>query len=278
MGVATGIALAGLSALTTASAHATVKSGQSKLAVRAWVSIIQCGLCLPVALWLGLPSHDLLPWLAAAWALHVVYQLMIIQSYNLTDFSVAFPIARGIAPIATVGFAALILGEELAIATLFGVAAVSIGIVILGMGSPLASTALLAAIGAGVLTALYTVVDTQGVRIAETALHFIAWFFVLDVFGMPLLLIVTKGREAIIMLRRDWAPGVPAALLSLLSFGAALFALDFAPAAVVASIRETSIGLGLIIGAVILKEEVGWMKIVGGTVVAIGAALVALTA
>lgn len=278
MGIATGIALASLSALTTASAHATVKSGQSKLAVRAWVSLIQCGLCLPVALWLGLPSHDLLPWLATAWMLHVVYQLLIIRSYSLAEFSLAFPIARGIAPIATVAFAALILNETIAVATMAGVAAVSIGIIILTMGSRLAWAALSAAIGAGILTALYTVIDAQGVRVAETALHFITWFFVFDVLGMPLLIIATKKREAIAMLRRDLAPGIPAALLSLVSFGAALFALDFAPAGVVAAIRETSIVLSLIIGAVMLKEVIAPTKIIGALVIAVGALVVVSTA
>lgn len=277
MGVATGILLAGLSALTTASAHATVKSGDSKMAVRTWVSLIQCGLCLPIALWLGLPSANVLTWLAAAWVLHVIYQLLIIQSYSLAEFSVAFPIARGIAPIATIAFAAVIINEKLTATTMIGVAAVSIGIVILSIGSRLSRAALTAAIGAGILTALYTVVDAQGVRTAETALNFIAWFFVLDVLGIPVLLIATKRRKAIAMLRRDFAPGLPAALLSLLSFGSALFALDFAPAAVVAAIRETSIVISLLIGAVVLKEAVGPAKIIGALVIAVGSAIVITT-
>jgi drug/metabolite transporter (DMT)-like permease len=278
VGIATGIALAGLSALTTASAHATVKSGHSKLAVRAWVSLIQCALCLPVALWVGLPSRVLLPWLAAAWALHIVYQLLIIRSYSLAEFSLAFPIARGIAPIATVALASIVLNEDLAGATMAGVAAVSVGIIILAVGSRLAWAALSAAIGAGILTALYTVIDAQGVRIAENAIHFIAWFFVFDVFGMPLLLVATKRRETIAILSQDLASGIPAALLSLVSFGAALFALNFAPAGVVAAIRETSIVLSLIIGAVMLREAIGPTKIIGALTIAIGAFVVVATA
>jgi drug/metabolite transporter (DMT)-like permease len=85
-------------------------------------------------------------------------------------------------------------------------------------------------------------------------------------------------RSAIAMLRRDFAPGVPAALLSLISFGAALFALDYAPAGVVAAIRETSIVLSLIIGAVMLKEAIGPTKIIGALVIAIGAFVVVSTA
>jgi drug/metabolite transporter (DMT)-like permease len=220
----------------------------------------------------------MLHWLAAAWVLHVVYQLLIIRSYSLAEFSLAFPIARGIAPIATVAFAALALNEQLTVATMAGVAAVSFGIVILSFGSRLGWEALSAAIGAGVLTALYTVIDAQGVRIANTAFHFITWFFVFDVLGIPLLLVATKRGEAITLLRRDWAPGIPAALLSLVSFGAALFALDYAPAGVVAAIRETSIVLSLIIGAVMLREAISRTKIVGALVIAVGALVVVSTA
>jgi drug/metabolite transporter (DMT)-like permease len=272
-----GIALAGISALTTASAHATVKGGESKLAVRAWVSLIQCACCLPVALWLGLPSVKLLPWLAAAWVLHVIYQSLIISSYRLSDFSLAFPIARGTAPLVTVGFAALFLGEYLGALTVIGIAILSMGIFFLGWDKGLTGRGFVAATGAGLLTALYTVVDAQGVRLAETALRFIAWFFVLDVLGMPLALFALNGRKAMTMLRHDRRLGLPAAFLSLISFGAALFALDFAPAALVAAIRETSIVIGLLIGTRLFKERVDKTRYLGAIAIAFGAVFAVFT-
>ncbi len=277
MAVVVGIVLAGISALTTASAHATVKGGDSKLAVRAWVSLIQCACCLPIALWLGVPSIKLLPWLAAAWVLHVIYQLLIIISYQLSDFSLAFPIARGTAPLVTVGFAALFLGEYLGSQTIMGIVILSIGIFLLGWNKNLTAKGFIAATGAGVLTALYTVVDAQGVRLAETAVHFIAWFFVLDVLGMPVVLFALNGRKAIGMLRQDRNTGIPAAFLSLISFGSALFALDFAPAALVSAIRETSILLGLLIGARLFKESIDKTRYLGAIAIAFGAIVAVYT-
>jgi multidrug transporter EmrE-like cation transporter len=109
--VTLGLWLAGFSALTTALAHASIKSGKDKLAVQAWVRLFGFALAAPLALRIGLPPASLWPWLIAAAATHAVYQAMLSLSYSISDFSVAYPVARGIAPILTAGAGVALLGE-----------------------------------------------------------------------------------------------------------------------------------------------------------------------
>lgn len=78
-----------------------LKAGKDKLAVRALIGLTGLVGMIGPALWIGRPSAAVMPWLLAAVALHVVYQLVLIAAYAEADFSLAFPIARGIAPVGT---------------------------------------------------------------------------------------------------------------------------------------------------------------------------------
>ncbi len=99
--MAVGLALALFSAITSAFAHATLKSGDDKLAVMAWIRLCELATALPFVLWIGLPPGDLWLWIAAAVAVHALYQLILSWSYTVSDFTAAYPIARGFTPIFT---------------------------------------------------------------------------------------------------------------------------------------------------------------------------------
>ena len=97
--VAAGLALACFSALTTSLAHALLKSGGDKLAVQAWVRLTELALAAPLALLVGWPPSSLWPWLLAAGLIHICYQYVLTWSYRVSDFTLAFPIARGVTPL-----------------------------------------------------------------------------------------------------------------------------------------------------------------------------------
>lgn len=268
--VVAGLLLALFSAFASAFAHALLKSGRSKLAVLAWIRFVELTLALPFVLWVGLPPAALWPWLLAAVGIHALYQLILSWSYTVSDFTAAYPIARGFVPLFTALGGIALLGDRLTVAALGGIVLVSGGILALARGRAISPAGLAAAAIAGLFTTAYTLVDAQGVRSAPDALTFIAWFFLLGAVPMPLALLARHGRESLALLARDRRRGVAAGLMAVVAFAPALFALALAPVGAVAAVRETSILFGLVLGALILKERLDRRRIVGALLVTAG--------
>jgi len=268
--LAAGLALALFSAVTSAFAHATLKSGSDKLAVMAWIRLCELATALPFVLWIGPPPADLWLWIGAAVAVHALYQLILSWSYTVSDFTAAYPVARGVTPIFTALLGIVVLGDRLDGVALAGIAIISAGILALARGRALSLPGLLAACATGLLTTCYTLVDAKGVRAAPEALTFIAWFYLICGVPIPLMLLIRSGRRTMALLAHDVRPGLAAGLLSLLAFVPALFALGMAPVGAVAALRETSVLIGLVIGAVMLKERLDRRRITGGLLVTAG--------
>jgi drug/metabolite transporter (DMT)-like permease len=156
-----GILLALISSVTTASAHALLKAGRDKLAVRALIGLVGTFALVPACFFVPLPSSAVLPWLVTASILHTTYQLVLIRAYEANDFAVAYPIARGIAPIATAVLGVALLGEQITAAGFIGIGLVSAGILLIALRRSMVWTGLVAAMIAGVLTTAYTIVDAN---------------------------------------------------------------------------------------------------------------------
>ncbi|WEK44573.1 MAG: DMT family transporter [Candidatus Sphingomonas colombiensis] len=273
-----GIALALLSSVTTAAAHALLKAGRDRLAIRALIGAVGAVVLAPVCLFVPLPTAAMLPWLLAANALHTIYQLVLIRSYAANDFAVAYPIARGTAPILTAVLGIAVLGDRIAPPGLLGVALVSGGVMLIAAGRHVAHAGLIAAIAAGLLTTLYTVVDAQAIRLAPLAMTFIAWFFVLDGLIMFPIFAVARRGQVVRLLRAEGRQGMTAGVVTLIAFGSALLALRIAPAGIVSALRETSVLFALLIAVFALGEHVDRRRAIGALVIAAGAVAITLTA
>lgn len=275
---AIGIALALVSSLTTASAHALLKAGKDKLAVRALIGAVGTVVLASVCFFVPLPTNSLIPWLLAASALHTTYQLVLIRAYEASDFAVAYPIARGIAPIATAILGMALLGDQITAGTIVGVGLVSAGILMVAIGRTIAAGGLIAAGIAGLLTTTYTIVDAHAIRIAPSAMTFVAWFFLLDgIIMFPIFATLRRGRVTS-LLRSEGRQGFMAGVTSLVSFGSALTALRLAPVGIVSALRETSVVFGMLIAAFFLRESVDRRRAGAAVVITLGAILIVATA
>ncbi len=268
--VTLGLWLAGFSALTTALAHASIKSGRDKLAVQAWVRLFGLAIAAPLAWWVGLPPAFLWPWLVTAAVTHAVYQGLLSFSYSVSDFSVAYPIARGSAPIVTAVMGVLLLGDVLGPPLVASIATVSLGIILLAAGNRLSRMGLALAVATGMLTTAYSVIDARGMRLSPEMLTFIAWFFVLDAVAMPLLFLSLRRGSASAAFRADWKPGLSAAIMAPVSFVPALYAFALAPVGAVAAIREASVLVGMLVAGRLLGEKVDARRLVGAALITIG--------
>lgn len=275
---AIGIALALISSLTTASAHALLKAGKDRLAVRALIGAVGTVAFAPVCFFVPVPTNNVIPWLLSASALHTTYQLVLIRAYEASDFAVAYPIARGIAPIATAILGMALLGDQITAGTIVGVGLVGAGILTIAISRMILTSGLIAAGIAGLLTTTYTIVDAHAIRMSPSAMTFVAWFFLLDgIIMFPIFATLRRGR-VIALLRSEGRQGFMAGVTSLVSFGSALIALRLAPVGIVSALRETSVVFGMMIAAFFLRESVDRRRAGAAVMVALGAVLIVATA
>lgn len=271
--LAMGAAIALLSAATQATAHALLKAGQDKLVVRGLIGMVSVLVMGPVTLCVPRPD-GLLGWLALSAALHAVYQLVLIQAYEAADFSLAYPLARGITPMATAALGVWLLHDRLSATTVAGIGLTTAGFVFLVVGARPRPVGVVAAVAAGLLTSTYTWVDAQGVRAASAPITFIAWFFVCDGLVMSLIAVVARRRRILVLVKQEGRRGVLAGLASLVTYGAALVALRLLPTGVASTLRETSVVWGVVIARTALKETIDRRRAIGTLCIACGALLV----
>ena len=221
------------------------------------------------ALVLGLPPAAAWPFVVASALVHVIYTLLLWASYQLGDFSQVYPVARGTAPL-VVAVIEVVLGHVLPVWQLAGIVVISLGLISLALDRGRLSRAALPALGAAVATGVsiagYTVIDAGAVA-TTPVLVYAAWMFLLQGPVMPADRAPAPGAAG---LRR--APvlvaGLGGGVVSLAAYGLVLVAQTSGATAAVAALRETSIVIGAVIGAVFLGERFGTGRVVAAAVVA----------
>ena len=276
----TALLLGLFSAVTLAAANVSVKAGSDILASRALLQASAALLIMPAAFLVPVP--DAATWSALAWAVpvHFLYQLALIGALKHGDLSLVFPVMRGSAPLLT-GFAAWgLLGERLTPAGLFGLMLASAAVIAFAWpprGRRLAAHPDRRALVFAALTAIgiagYNVTDARGVRIAPEPATFIVWLFMFDCLGTGTVALIRRRGQVRALIAAKWRYGLVGAVLSILSYGAALIAFTLVEAAKVSAVRETSVVFAALMGAYLLKETVGLRRLAAALVLAAGLAI-----
>jgi drug/metabolite transporter (DMT)-like permease len=214
------------------------------------------------------------PYILGTAALHLAYFALLAAAYGRAELSVVYPLARGLAPILVLAGAVVVLGVTPSAAQAAAVCLVGAGILLVrgversapwtGVGFGLAIAACIAA---------YTLVDKEGIRHANP-ITYLELATTLAACGYLGAVLSVRGSRAV---REEL--NAAAVLAGLAMFGAyalVLAALQLAPAAPVAAVRETSIVIATAGAAIVLKERFGLARIAGAGLVVAGLALLAL--
>lgn len=216
------------------------------------------------------------PYIVASSVIHVGYFVLVGYAYRHADLGVAYPLTRGSAPFFTAILAFLLLGEALPWNGWLAVFAIAFGIVALSADALLRGGLTwgtgMAAIANAAVIVLYTLIDGLGARVMGNGVAYGAWM----VAGTGLLLLIfvaAFNRRALTENAvKRWPLALACGVLVLGSYGIALWAMTQAPIGLVASLRETSVLIAAILGAVFFHEPFGpkrWLAlgfIVGGIV------------
>jgi len=265
-------------ALGSAALHATwnlfIKTSDDR-ELAAWAQWIAGGvLFLPVLLVAGWPERDAWPWLLASAVVHVFYIYALVSAYHHGDFSLAYPLARGGGALVAAVLGAVALSDTLPLG-----AWISLLVVAIGLASLVRPGAPRAEIGYALLTAAligaYTVIDTAGSRRTEEG-FFYACALVLVSAGAVSFAALARGRGADLVgsVPTAWRQYVVSGACLTAAYGLIMIAVQHAPVGYVATLRESSVVLGALLGWLLLKEPLGGRRLVSSVVVTVG--LVAL--
>jgi drug/metabolite transporter (DMT)-like permease len=223
-------------------------------------------LLLPATI--AVPPERVWPLALASGTAEATYFALLAAAYRRGELSFTYPVARGVAPfLITLGGAA-VLGEPLTAFRIGGSLALGVGLGIIaqaglakGRGPALAFAAL-----TGVTIAVYSVIDADAVRSANAVGY----------------LGLVTAVEAVLLLgavRLDWErlrasarAGAGIGAGALVAYLLVLLAYQRAPASPVATLRELSILLGILMS----RERPGWRVWAGGTLCVLGAVLTVL--
>ena len=129
------------------------------------------------------------------------------------------------------------------------------------------------ALGSACATAAYTLIDGLGARVSGDAAAYVAWVFVADGLIFTTVTLLWKGTDVLPRDLKSWGMAGFASAASYGSYAIAIWAMTFAPLAVVAALRETSILFGVLIAWLFLKEKVGKARVIGAGLITAGAAV-----
>ena len=275
------VALVLLAAFLHAAWNALVKAGHDRLVILTIANATGVVVSLSIAPFVSLPLPASWPFLLASVLLHTGYYFFLIHAYRVGDLSHVYPLARGLSPLLVALFAALFANELPSPLGLTGVVLACAGIASLTFESglpwrgdprPLAHAA-----GTALFIAAYTLADGMGVRRAGQPLAYIVWLMLID--GLPIVLFTACVRRHTLMasISGSWRAGCASGILQFSAYSLVIWAMSLGAMASVSALRETSVIFAAFIGALVLKERVGPLRIAAALLVAAGIVLMRVT-
>jgi drug/metabolite transporter (DMT)-like permease len=268
-----------ISALMHAGWNLIAKLGNDRLVAMAIMKVPNIAVATAILVYAGLPVPDSWPFLLASWAVNCLYFYFLIRAYR-GDLSLAYPVARGVAPLFVLGLSAIAAREVPTPLGVLGVLLISTAIFALvarrGAGRQYYDTLMWAG-GVGLTIAIYTVIDGLGGRKSGNPVGYVAALNILTGIAICGTAVAKRGQAVLASaLRSHWRNGLVGGTLMLFAYMIVVYALTLAPMAQVAALRESSVIFAAIMGVIFLREPFGAQRVVASVVVAVGIALLAL--
>ena len=207
--------------------------------------------------------------------IHVFYFYFLGTAYKKADLSFVYPIARGtaVALVPIVGM--LLIKESVSSIALIGVVVVFFGIFTLGnithMKSVNSSDLFLSLI-TGITVTSYTIVDKYAVSLVNP-------FFVFSISSflggfLSITLIDKRINHFYLIAKNNLRIIFTISFFSGVAYTLVLFAYKYSEVSLVTPLREVQTAIAAIMGIVLLKEELRLYKIIGVSLIVVGAILI----
>jgi drug/metabolite transporter (DMT)-like permease len=246
-----------IAAVLHASWNAFIKNKGNGFAKMTILATIIGVIVAPFTFVVGVPPLETCMYLAVSIIAHTMYMHSLTRAYQNEDFSVAYPFARGLAPLLTVIILLLFFNRSISTNELIGISIIILGILILFNAQKLKINfkILISLLYFPVSIVFYTLVDAMGVKTADSTQQFIVWLFILIPIPMLLYSLANQKELVVSTFIENKYSLILASIGSLTSYSLVLWAYTQAPIYYVASIRESSIIFASLIGLIFFKEK-----------------------
>ncbi|MER9048040.1 DMT family transporter [Mesorhizobium sp. M0923] len=261
--------------------NALVKVNADRLVMIAIMMMSQVAVGIAVVPFVAFPTAESWPYIWASCVLNTAYCVFLIKAYRYGDLSHVYPISRGCSPLIVAFISIAIVGETLTSQAGFSVVVIALGIMSLaltrGANGFREPKAVLYAVGTGIFTAGYTVVDGLGARLAETAESYTFWSHLFNGIPITLVALYLRRGQVRVSLRKCWKVGILGGMISLLAYWIVTWAMTQAPLALVSAVRESSMVFAVLFGVFFLKERLDLAKLASIGVTLIGTAMLKMS-
>lgn len=273
-------ALVLFAALLSATWNAIVKGGTDKYLHAVLIASGAAFIALFMLPFLPQPAPVSWIYIGASALLQVLYYSLLAAAFRAGDFSHAYPLMRGTAPLIVSLVSGPVIGETLSLGRWLGVALICTGVMGLAWEARSRIGANSAVMKYGLANALiiaaYTTVDGIGVRKSGAAAAYTMWIFEVTALVLLIGAIITRPRELLRYAQGRLRSALIGGAAMFIAYEIILWAMTQAPIAVVAALRETSMVFGMAIAVLILKERAGIRRYAATALIASGAVAIRL--
>ena len=230
---------------------------------------------LPLKIW---------PYVAASALMEALYYIGLTRAYDIDDFSLIYPLARGAAPAFLLIWAVLFLGEHPRLPGLVGLALLLLGLTVVGgvtwwsqrkIAMPNMKGTLVA-LATAFCISIYSAIDGAAVRLVPSLPYTILILGLSAIFITPPLLLRYGHRAVAAEWRTNWLRIILVGMLMLASYALVLQVYSFARVSYAGAVREISIVFAAFIGWRWLGEGFGAIRLVGAAVIFVGILIIAV--
>ena len=270
--------------LFAAAAQATwnviVKAGQSPYLIISEINVVIAAISLPAIFLLHDMSLNTVVLAITAVIIRQIYYVTLYAAYRNADFSVVYPMMRGLNPILVMTAGIVMIDDSLNLRGLVGVSIVALGIVVSSSSQSrgalrLKASTLLLCIGASIEVSLFSLVDGIGVRstMVQSPGYYAAPMVVFDGFISLVVVLIHRIRISVWPECKVVLRSATGGVLASGSYWIGIWAISVVPIGIVSALRETSIIFALLLSATVLQEKVTVVRIIGAAIILAGIVL-----
>ena len=228
----------------------------------------------------AIPPLESIIFLFISAGIHTIYNLSLVWAYHKGDYSLVYPIARGMAPLLVTIFSLFILQEKLSFFQILGIILISTTIsssALMFFQTPGVEQrqATIRACFVGITIACYSIIDSIGVQHMGDAMGFLVYVSILrGFFFVGFIILPVFKKEDLKVMKKHIYKGVFGGVFAFASYGILVWVLSMGVLAPAIALRGTSVLFATIIGILFLKEYFALHRVFMGVIVCIGIILI----
>ena len=254
-----------------------IKSLNNSLVAIAVKVFFQSIIFIPVVFFVPAPEGMTWFYLIASALLHSLYFILLGVMYNREDMTFIYPVARGCAPVFVTILSFIFLNDVIPLLGIVGILIVSFALMLISLNNfktKIDIKIICISVFIAFIISIYTFTDGAGVRSVENSSTFIVWNFFFGGWISIGYVYLTNKKELFSLKLKELCLIICATIISFSAYAIIIWSMKYEPIGFVASMRESSIIFASIIGLLILKEKIGFIRIISSIMFFLGVACI----